>query len=282
MPPIATFFPTRFLGLVLATGLGATLALPPEETPPAEVTAPLRATDVANEASGLIGTWVVDLRPTPEAPAYLKKMIITAVEKGALRGRFYDTEMSEGRVNGDWGAPRFSFKTGDGSGVYHTHGVLRGDRIEGTTYSEGRKFLSVWTAHRDSKRGQTVLADHKAVKQAAEDYVRSIYEAKPELLDRSVHPALHKAGFYRPDDSGAYGPRRVMTFEELRALAQRWNDKGQRGQDLSYEVEVLDVLNKTASVRLRALWGYDYMLLSKRAERWQIDQIIWQSPAKAD
>ena len=48
----------------------------------------------------LIGTWTVDLRPSPTAPPYLKRLVITAVEGGQLSGHFYDgSPLQAGRVN---------------------------------------------------------------------------------------------------------------------------------------------------------------------------------------
>lgn len=95
----------------------------------------------------LAGTWRVDLRPTPEAEAYYKDMVL-AVDEGELSGTFYDSPIENACFNDDWGDVRFAFSTGDGSGAYYTTGVLRGDRIEGTTHSIGRSFVSVWTADR--------------------------------------------------------------------------------------------------------------------------------------
>ena len=120
-------------------------------------------------------------------------------------------------------------------------------------------------------------ADQAAVDRAVRDYVEAIYQVKPELIERSVHPALEKIGMYRPDDSKEYGLPGKMTFEQLRALAGKWNASGTQGADLTYEVEVLDVLDMTASAKLSAKWGVDYMHLVKSGGQWTILQILWQS-----
>ncbi len=96
----------------------------------------------------LEGAWTVDLRPTPDAEPYDQEFIVTEAGAGRIRGTFYGTPIEQGNVNPDWGALHFAFVTEDGSGVYHTTGVLRGERLEGTTHSLGRGFLSVWTATR--------------------------------------------------------------------------------------------------------------------------------------
>ncbi len=94
----------------------------------------------------LIGTWRVDLRPTPDAEPYYQDFVVTGVEDGALTGSFYGSDIEEARLNTDWGPVHFAFITRDGSGVYHTTGVLRDGALTGTTHSLGRDFLAVWRA----------------------------------------------------------------------------------------------------------------------------------------
>jgi hypothetical protein len=98
------------------------------------------------DAQSLLGTWIVDLRPSPDAPAYLKTFIVSAVSEGSFQGSFYDTPISEGRVNVEWGTIRIAFVTADGSGPYNHSAVLAGRKLEGLTNSTGRKFLSYWSA----------------------------------------------------------------------------------------------------------------------------------------
>ena len=100
-------------------------------------------------ASDLVGTWTVDLRPTPDAPPYTTEFVVTSVEDGDLEGTFYGTAIRDGRVNTSWGEVHFSFVTEDGSGPYNTQGRLTGNMLKGTTHSLGRSFLSVWTAPGD-------------------------------------------------------------------------------------------------------------------------------------
>jgi hypothetical protein len=97
-------------------------------------------------ADRLPGTWIVDLRPTPDAEPYYKEFVITAVDGNSFSGTFYDTPISEGRVNTDWGKLRIAFMTEDGSGPYYHAAVLEGDTLEGTSNSTGRDFLAYWSA----------------------------------------------------------------------------------------------------------------------------------------
>ena len=99
----------------------------------------------------LIGTWQVDLRPTPDAAPYYQSFTVTAIDGNTFTGTFYQSAIVEGRINTDWGAVYFAFTTDDGSGVYHTAGRLVEGRMEGTTHSLGRDFLAVWTAERTAE-----------------------------------------------------------------------------------------------------------------------------------
>lgn len=118
-------------------------------------------------------------------------------------------------------------------------------------------------------------ADAAAVKQAALDYVDAIYNVKPELIERSVHPQLVKRGFYKKDASAPY-VEMPMTYEQLLKLAASWNTDGKR--DLSRkEVVVIEVLDQTAVAKVVANWGVDYMFLGKFDGKWKITQILWQS-----
>jgi hypothetical protein len=117
--------------------------------------------------------------------------------------------------------------------------------------------------------------DRDGVRQAALDYVEGIYNVQPERIQRSVHPTLVKRGFYKKDATAPYVDM-PMTYEQLVALAGNWNKGGKRDTSVK-EVTVLDVLDQTATAKVTAAWGIDYMLLGKYDGQWKIVQILWQS-----
>ena len=117
--------------------------------------------------------------------------------------------------------------------------------------------------------------EHAAVERACLDYVEGVYEVKPELIKKSVHPDLKKFGFSRRDDGYRGVP---MTYEQLVALAGQWNKDGRVPDDAPKKVEVFDVLDMTASAKLTAHWGIDYFHLVKEDGKWKIYQVLWQSP----
>lgn len=100
------------------------------------------------DATVLVGVWKVDLRPTPDAPAYLQEFVVSSVRGKTFTGTFYGAPVEQARINTDWGAVRIAFVTSDGSGPYNHSATLVGNRLEGLTNSTGRDFLSFWTATR--------------------------------------------------------------------------------------------------------------------------------------
>ena len=116
--------------------------------------------------------------------------------------------------------------------------------------------------------------DRQAVQQAAANYVTAVYESKPELIEQSVHPKLVKYGFMRQQD-GTY-KQNQMTYDQLLDVARSWNKDKKRDTSIN-KVEVLDVLDQTATAKITAQWGVDYMQLAKFDGTWKIINIIWQT-----
>jgi hypothetical protein len=100
------------------------------------------------DATELVGTWKVDLRPTPGAPPYFQDLVVSSVQGKTFTGTFYGAPVEQARINTDWGAVRIAFVTSDASGPYNHSATLVGTRLEGLTNSTGRDFLSFWTATR--------------------------------------------------------------------------------------------------------------------------------------
>ena len=121
--------------------------------------------------------------------------------------------------------------------------------------------------------------EREGVRQAVLDYVEGVYEVSPQRIERSVHPDLVKRGFYVKKGETAYSPS-PMTFTELVNLAKTYNKNGKLAKDAPKEVAILDVLDQTASVKLTAVWGVDYMHLAKYNGKWMIINILWQTPPK--
>ncbi len=99
----------------------------------------------------LMGTWTLDLRPTPQSESYLKDFDITNFENGKLSGTFYGTDFKEGKINTAWGKIYFSFTTADQSNTYFHSGFIENGKIYGTSLSEGRNFMIPWFGEKKKK-----------------------------------------------------------------------------------------------------------------------------------
>ena len=119
-------------------------------------------------------------------------------------------------------------------------------------------------------------SDREAVERAVLDYVEAVEQGRPEGIVRSVHPDLAKFGFYRKASETEY---RVlpMTYDGLVELAGDMKEKGYVPDDAQHSIEIFEVLDQTASVKLTAFWGVDYIHLAKYDGQWKIVQVLWQS-----
>jgi len=120
-------------------------------------------------------------------------------------------------------------------------------------------------------------AEQVAVEGAVKDYVEAFYKAAPDRLARSVSADLKKMGYWRQNAESAYKGPLHMTFDEATALAGEWNVEGRQGEDLRYEIDVFEVLDKIANAKVTAKWGVDYFQLVKEEDRWVIHHVLWQS-----
>lgn len=129
------------------------------------------------------------------------------------------------------------------------------------------------------KNNQPSSDDREAVRQAAMDYIESIYNVDPTLVERSVHPDLAKRGFFVKQGETTYTPH-IMTFDQLIDLAKNYNKNGRIPKDAPKEVTIFEVSDQTASVKVTASWGIDYLHLAKYGGQWKIVNILWQSHPK--
>jgi len=132
----------------------------------------------------------------------------------------------------------------------------------------------------DRYEDAALKTEKEGVKAAVLDYVEALYDVDSTRIKRSVHPELHKRGYYFRNE--AYQGPADMNYQQLVDLAGRWNAKGnQIDEDSPKEIEVFDVLDKTASAKLTAEWGVDYFHLVKQDDKWYIMNVLWQSPPRA-
>ncbi|MEO1263661.1 MAG: nuclear transport factor 2 family protein [Bacteroidota bacterium] len=122
--------------------------------------------------------------------------------------------------------------------------------------------------------------DRKGVERAMLDYVEGFYEGDTSKIIRGVLPAVTKYGYWKDKKTGQYAGE-PMSFAEMKAFARNVQEKGKFAKpDAVKKVEIYEVQDQTASGKVTAWWGADYILLGKYDGQWKIVQVLWQGPLK--
>jgi hypothetical protein len=90
------------------------------------------------------GTWVIDLRPAPASPPYLKEFKITKITGNKFDGEFYGYPFTGGYINADWDKIYFAFTTTDQSGTYFHSGSIEAGKVNGMSLNESRQLFIPW------------------------------------------------------------------------------------------------------------------------------------------
>lgn len=118
--------------------------------------------------------------------------------------------------------------------------------------------------------------DSLEIKQAALDYIESQHQVKPEQFERSAHPRMVKRTFWTDKFAKKEYLRETFT-DAMVLLAETYNQNGDKfPENPKKEVVILDVFDKTASVKLIADDWIDYMHIVKLNGKWQIVNVLWQ------
>ncbi len=126
-------------------------------------------------------------------------------------------------------------------------------------------------------------ADKNAVMRSAMNYIEGFYEGDTLKLQESLSPQLLKFGYWKSRETGEYGEKDFMTFDQAVQYAKRVAESGNHPpENAPKNAEVLDLMDKIAVAKVTAWWGYDYLLLSKEDGKWMIHQVIWQGPFVAE
>ncbi|MGQ0647239.1 MAG: nuclear transport factor 2 family protein [Gemmatimonadaceae bacterium] len=123
----------------------------------------------------------------------------------------------------------------------------------------------------------SAAAEREAVRRAALDYVEGFYEGDSTKLMRSIRPEVYKYGFFIPRGSAQYKGEQ-MPWPEFLSYARNIKTSGRTASATApKDIQLLDVVDQTASVKLTAFWGIDYLLMGKFDGTWMITHVLWQS-----
>ncbi|MBV1924752.1 MAG: nuclear transport factor 2 family protein [Flavobacteriaceae bacterium] len=121
--------------------------------------------------------------------------------------------------------------------------------------------------------------NEEGITKACMNYLEGFYEGDSDKLIASLQPNLNKFGFWKDEDADSYRQVNHMSFDAALAFAKNVKEKKEfPADDAPKKVEILDFSNTIAAAKVTAWWGIDYMLLSKRGDKWMIEQVIWEGP----
>ncbi len=120
--------------------------------------------------------------------------------------------------------------------------------------------------------------DTDEIKGAVMDYVDGFYIGDTTKIIRSINADLSKFGYSKSDETGAWKGHQ-MTYERAIGFAREVdeNPKWAAPEGAVREIEILDAMDKIASVKLTAYWGVDYLLLANYDGKWMVTKVLWQS-----
>ncbi len=127
---------------------------------------------------------------------------------------------------------------------------------------------------------QDADADAKGVERALLDYIEGFYEGDTAKITRSILPEAHKYGYWKDEKTGKYAGE-PMSFQEMIDYANGVKTRKRFPKpDAPKKVQLFEVQDQTASGKVTAWWGTDYILLGKYEGTWKIVQVLWQGPLK--
>ena len=133
----------------------------------------------------------------------------------------------------------------------------------------------------------TVSAQDKSDKSQIEltlnNYIDAFYKGDTTKLKVAIKPRLNKFGYWKNKESGQYEYYAHMNYDQAMEFVQKMKDEGRtRDETKIRTVKVLDIGNHIASAKVTAVWGIDYVLLSKDDDKWMIEQVIWEGPLEKE
>ena len=118
--------------------------------------------------------------------------------------------------------------------------------------------------------------DNQNVKRAVLDYIESQHKVEPDLMKRGLDKKLAKRTYWK----SKAGSEIIMEtdFETMVWVAENYNKDGNKFPSTpKVDINILDIDNRVASVKLTVDDWIDYMHLYKNDNNeWKIINVLWQ------
>ena len=116
-------------------------------------------------------------------------------------------------------------------------------------------------------------SDKAKVEAAIQNYVDAFYQADTAKVRLSVATDVVKFGYAIPKGKSEY-QRFPDSFQEMMSSIIKY---GKYPKQTPAVIEVFDLLDQTASAKVTAGWGIDYVLLARQNGKWMITHVLWQT-----
>ena len=127
-----------------------------------------------------------------------------------------------------------------------------------------------------SKTNAQSKQDSLDIKQVALDYIEAQHNVNPKQFERAAHPRMVKRTFAKNKATNKEYLRETFT-DFMIVLSEFYNRNGDKfPKTPKKEVIILDIFDKTASVKLIADEWIDYMHIVKINGVWKIVNVLWQ------
>ena len=127
-----------------------------------------------------------------------------------------------------------------------------------------------------SAQSTLLIEDTAKVRRAVLDYVEGFYEGDTTKLVRSISPSVYKYGYGRRAD-GYVGMQMQFPAGFIGFAKGVQAGRNLPPANAPKDIVLFEVLDQTASAKLTAWWGIDYLLLAKENGKWMITHVLWQS-----
>ena len=118
--------------------------------------------------------------------------------------------------------------------------------------------------------------DKTSIERAVKDYIESQHKVLPDMMARGLDPAFAKRTYWLSKE----GKEFILesSYDDMVNLAGFYNENGDKFPNAPrIDIEIFDIDNRAASVKLTADDWIDYMHLYKNEEgQWKILNVLWQ------
>ena len=116
----------------------------------------------------------------------------------------------------------------------------------------------------------------KNIERAVLDYIEAQHKVDPELMKRGLDKKLAKRTYWQSKD----GSEDIMEtdYKTMLWVAENYNKEGNKfPSSPKIDINILDIDNRVASIKLTADDWIDYMHLYKNENNeWKIINVLWQ------